>query len=146
MSTSNNSLGFARVAATVVAAMITSAMIAVAVLVLTEASADGAQNVSDSEAIPASGVADAKPAPGFVNAIDSIVNKPPPRFVHAIHPIVVGDFGHKDYRHDRDHDRRRGGDQRAEEVRGGKDTSRPPGAPEVTPQGTVDRPGRDFGR
>ena len=50
----------------------------------------------------------------------------------------VGDFGHKEYRHDRDHDRRHAGDQRAEEVRGGKDTSRPPGAPEVTTQGMVD--------
>jgi hypothetical protein len=139
MSTSKNSLGFERVAATIAAAMITAAIIAVAVLVMMEVSADSAQNVNGNEGIATSGVADARPAPGFVNAIiDPIVNRPPPRFVNMIHPIMVGGFGHEEYRRDRDHDRRHAADQRAEEVRGGKDTSRPPGAPEVTTRGMVD--------
>jgi hypothetical protein len=83
MSTSKNSLGFARVAATIAAAMITAAIIAVAILVLTAASADSAENVSHSEDVRTSGVADARPAPGFVNTIDPIASKPASALVNT---------------------------------------------------------------
>jgi hypothetical protein len=133
MSTSKNSLGFARVAAT----------IAAAILVLAAASGAGAQDVSHSEGIQASGVADAKPAPGFANTIHPIVNKPPPGFVITIHPIIVGGLGRREHRHDRDHDhnhhdRRHAGNQRAEEVGAGKDSSRPPGVSQPFIEGLVD--------